>query len=123
MKRIAVTLIAITCIAGAVQAADVIVEQDPITVPSLAVEDVTAWLATEVLYTIKVVPIVNTNELGEVVSTTSRRVRVIVPETPKEKLKRIAGAAGDSAIRSGLRSWRRQQSAKADDEKPDPIAK
>ena len=125
MKRTLITAL-LAALALAAQAADIIVPAGGITVPEAAVTDVKAWLATEELAHIKSIPVVvsATNELGEVevVSSTSRKVRVVTPETPQQKLRRIYRAAGDAAIRAGLRQFRQARADKAAQAEMDAMA-
>ena len=114
-------------IATAATAADITVPLGSVTVPSLAVQDVLAWLDTQPdLYTYTTVEEVRTDpNTGEQVTIT-RQVAVKVPETPQAKLSRIMRAQAIAQTRAGVKQVRQARedalAAAAVEAEPDPIA-
>ena len=125
MKRIAAAIVAIAAIAIQVQAADIIVDAGNIKVPSIAVADVQEWLVTEV----KTVTVISEVEMvdpddGHLYTNIVRTVEVVT-ENPQQKLRRLYRAAGDEAIRAGLKRFRQAKAQAAADAAlaamPDPV--
>ena len=122
----ALILAALILTAGAVHAADIVVDLGSITVPSAALADVAAWLAGEVLTTttVEYVEMVDPDD-GHIYTNTVRSF-VVVPETPKVKLARIMRGAGIRAVRQAIKSMRderAQAAAQADaDALPNPVS-
>jgi len=117
MSRIALALAALT-IAASAHAADVVVDIGSITVKDAVVPQAIEWLKTEVLYSNSVQRIAITNETGDFVRTIVRRKRVIVPETPQQKLRRIYRGAGWAAVIGQFEAWKREEAIKAADAEP-----
>ena len=87
---------AATAIAITATAQDMIVPFGEVTIPEAAATDVLAWLETQELVTTKTVTTYADNTVhtpdGPVVEKdvpTTKRVRVVVAETPQERLRRI----------------------------------
>ena len=125
MKQTALILAIMALIATA-HAADIDVPLASITVPDAAVSDIVAWLDTQNIYTTETTIETRTDpDTGESVDI-AHTTQVVVPETPKAKLTRIAGAAARQAIRQQLEQFRQARAdaeAKAAmDALADPVA-
>ena len=90
----------------AAQAADIVIELGSVTVPDAAVEDVQAWLETQVLYQTETTIETRTNpDTGESVDV-EIHTQVAVQETPKAKLVRLMRAAAKGTVRDAVQALR-----------------
>ena len=121
MKRTLITAL-LAALALTAQAADIIVPAGGITVPEAAVADVQAWLATQTRTTTIVREVEKIDPEDGHKYTVKEREVVKVVETPQQKLRRIYRAAGDAAIRAGLRQFRQARADKAAQAEMDAMA-
>jgi len=130
MKRTVAIIAAIIGITAAAQAADIVIELGSVTVPDAAVEDVQAWLETQVLYQTETTIETRTNpDTGESVDV-EIQTQVLVVETPKDKLVRLMRAAAKAEVRDAVQALRQaradaaaQAAAQAEmDALADPVA-
>ena len=123
--RIVAIIAVVIGLAVAAHAADVVVDVGSVTIPDAAVADVQEWLATDVLYTTVTTIEVRTDpDTGESVNI-EHKTKVVVPETPKQKLLRIMQAAAKKAVRDAVRQLRQDRATAAATAEinalPDPV--
>ena len=140
MKK-AVVILAAVLAASAVQAADVVVELGSVTVKDVAVPKVLAWLdePANQLWTTRVevyntyattngTQYVLTNDVSGVdqhISTTSRRIKEVIPEAPVPQLRRLCRERGVNNVGAAYRDWVDAEAEAAAlaavEHEPDPI--
>jgi len=139
MRKMALILAAIMA-AGAIHAADVEVPLGSVTVKEEAIPNVLEWLeeyANQLWTTERLVyntyagtngTYTLTNEVSEVdelVSTTSRTRKVLVPESPVAQLRRLCRERGVNNVGAAYRSWVDAEAEAAAlaavEHEPDPI--
>ena len=125
MKRTLAIVAILAGLTAAGRSADVTIDIGSITIPSAAVSDGLLWLATDNLYSNQVTVIVLPDpETGEPYTNTVSE-QVVIPETPVQKIRRIAQAAVKREVRHGVLSIRQARAqAEADaavDALPDPV--
>ena len=120
MKKITVIITALA-LAATARAADIVIDLGSITVPSAAVADVSAWLATQVKHATQQVEMTDPDD-GHLYYVTQT---VVVSETPQVKLVRIMRAEASKKVRDAVQTLRDERAALTVQEEvnalPDPI--